>query len=158
MRRIASIQRPRMRREVLIFPASFSRSPRLCVLVVRSIPARSQNDIIFTAASVGSSQSFVRIILIVKTQWERLELWLSFVAAKCKFSLPNSNTRTASSAVLTQISFKPIKCYKIDFINSTDILGLFSRVLYQLFRIHGILEFCFSPPLILRLIYNSTPF
>jgi hypothetical protein len=93
----------------LMFPASFGCSPLLWVFVVRSIPARSTKDIIWMAASLCSSQWFVRISLTVKMQWDRLELWFNLVAAKCKFSFPKSKTRTASSAERTQISLRPSK-------------------------------------------------
>lgn len=105
--RMVSRHRPKMSSEVLMLPASLSRSPRLWVLVVRSMPAKSQKDIVLNAASFGSVLYFVLINLTVKRQWDRLELWLSLVAAKCRFSFPRSSTWKASSAERTHTSFRP---------------------------------------------------
>ena len=47
------IHLPSMRREVLIFPVSFCLSPTLLVLLILSLPARSQNEKMDTRAMWG---------------------------------------------------------------------------------------------------------
>lgn len=55
------MQRPRVSSDVLILPASFSRSPVFCVRAYLSEPARSQNDNLhnqdYQCAGDGSSKA-----------------------------------------------------------------------------------------------------
>ena len=55
--RMALMTLPRTKRLVLMFPASFWRSPVFNVFLMRSLPARSQNDNIQTLPSCGFSMS-----------------------------------------------------------------------------------------------------